>query len=46
MKLQMGNTELATKKIQNFKVEIVKNYQKELLNYFMKDENKMMKFMS
>lgn len=42
----MWNTELTTTKINNFKVEIVSNYQKELLNYFMKDENKMMKFMS
>lgn len=43
----MATTELALKeKIDNFKIDIVKKYNKELLNYFMKDEAKMMKFMS
>gem|GEM_PF-2631532 len=41
------STELSiNEKIDNFKVEIVKKYNKELLNYFMQDKNKMMKFMS
>jgi len=35
-----------TQQINNFKVDIVEKHQKELLNYFMKDEQKMMKFMS
>ena len=43
----MWNTDLATtQKINDFKVDLVKSHQKELLNYFMKDEAKMMKFMS
>lgn len=43
----MWNTNLSTtQKINDFKVDIVRSHQKELLNYFMKDENKMMKFMS
>jgi len=41
------STDLAVKqKIDNFKIEVVKKYNKELLNYFMQDEKKMMKFMS
>ncbi len=43
----MWNTNLTTqKKIDDFKVQIVTNYKKELLNYFMKNEVQMMKFMS
>lgn len=42
----MGTELSVNEKIDNFKVSIVKKYNKELLNYFMQDEKKMMKFMS